>query len=148
MTITYQNILPDPNNPIGAAGQTTGTDGPGYKSVSLTSDAPIMRTRTNSGRMVTRAIVGHKWKIKIGYNPLVRAEFEPIYNFLLNRRGGLKPFYVSLPQYRVPQNSTFAAYALNSAANIKVVASSPATVAAGCNTRKHNPSTMEYYSKY
>jgi hypothetical protein len=51
---------------------------------------------------------------------LTRAEFEPIYNFLLNQRGGLKPFFVSLPQYRVPQNAVFAAYAANAATPIKV----------------------------
>ena len=118
MTITYQTILPDPNNPIGSAGQNTGTAGPGYASVKLTSKSPIMKTRTNSGRLVGRAIVGHSWEIGLGYNPMTRLEFEPIYNFLLQRRGGLKPFFVSLPQYRVPQDSVFAAYAL---ANLTIV---------------------------
>ena len=118
MTITYQTILPDPNNPIGSAGQNTGTAGPGYASVQLTSKSPIMKTRTNSGRLVARAIVGHSWEIGLGYNPMTRLEFEPIYNFLLQRRGGLKPFFVSLPQYRVPQDSTFAAYAL---ANLTII---------------------------
>lgn len=120
MSITYQNILPDPNNPIGYAGQNTGTVGPGYKSVQLTSKAPIMKTRTNSGRVVARANVGHTWEISIGYNPMTRTEFEFIYNFLLNRRGSLKPFFVSLPQYKEPQDSTFAAYAAaGTGANIK-----------------------------
>ena len=118
MSIAYQTILPDPNNPIGSAGQNTGTAGPGYASVKLTSKSPIMKTRTNSGRLVGRAIVGHSWEIGLGYNPMTRLEFEPIYNFLLQRRGGLKPFFVSLPQYRVPQDSVFAAYAL---ANLTIV---------------------------
>jgi len=111
MSIAYQTILPDPNNPIGNAGQNTGTDGPGYRSVQLTSNSKIMKTRTNSGRVVARAISGQHWELSISYNPLTRAEFEPIYNFLLNQRGGLKPFFVSLPQYRRPQNATFATYA-------------------------------------
>ena len=111
MSIAYQYVLPDPNNPIGNAGQTTGTDGPGYRSVQLTSNSAIMKTRTNSGRVVARAISGQHWELAITYNPLTRAEFEPIYNFLLNQRGGLKPFFVSLPQYRRPQNATFATYA-------------------------------------
>ena len=67
-----------------------------------------MKTRTNSGRMVARAIKFHQWDIGISYNPMTRAEFEPVYNFLINRRGSLKPFFVSLPQYRNPQNSTLA----------------------------------------
>jgi len=122
MSIAYQTILPDPNNPIGNAGQNTGTDGPGYRSVQLTSNSKIMKTRTNSGRVVARAVSGQHWELAISYNPLTRAEFEPIYNFLLNQRGGLKPFFVSLPQYRVPQNAVFAAYAeAGTGANIKVV---------------------------
>ena len=42
---------------------------------------------------------------------MTRAEFEPVYSFLLQKRGGLNPFFVSLPQYRIPQNSTFAVFA-------------------------------------
>jgi hypothetical protein len=108
------DILPDPNNKImnsGKADNTNGTAGPGFASVQLTSDAKIMRTRTNSGRLIARGIAGHKWKINISYNPMTRAEFEPVYNFLLQKRGGLIPFYVSLPQYRTPQDSDFATHA-------------------------------------
>ena len=125
MSITYQNQLPDPNTGIGDGGQvsTTAADlGPGFKSVKLSSKSPIMKTRTNSGRIVSRAVSGQQWTVDIGYNPLTRAEFEPIYNFLINQRGGLKPFKVSLPQNRVPQSTTFAAYAVNASnlTNIKV----------------------------
>ena len=47
----------------------------------------------------------HRWRIAITYNPLTRAQFEPIYNFLLERRGRLKPFEVVLPQYNSPQTA-------------------------------------------
>ena len=111
----YLNILPDPNNPIGEAGQALsvaqgGSEGPGYASVKLTSTQPTMTDRTNSGRLVSRALVGHKWDIDIGYNPMTRAQFEPIYSFLLHKRGRLRPFYVSLPQYRQPRDSSFATF--------------------------------------
>jgi hypothetical protein len=111
----YLNILPDPNNPIGDAGQSLavvsgGSLGPGYASVQLSSEQPTMIDRTNSGRVVARALVGHKWNVQIGYNPMTRAEFEPVYNFLLHKRGRLRPFYVSLPQYRLPQDSSFASF--------------------------------------
>ena len=105
----YMDILPDPNNKIGAAGQplSTGTAGPGYSSVALTADQKTITSRTNSNRISARAIAGHKWNIDIGYNPMTQEQFMPIYNFLLHRNGPLNPFYVSLPQYRTPQNSTF-----------------------------------------
>lgn len=106
----FQNILPDPNNSIGDAGQSTGTAGPGFASVKVSSEQPYMSTSTNSGRLIARAVAAHKWKINITYNPMTRAEFEPIFNFLLQRRGPLNPFYVSLPQYRTPQDSSFATH--------------------------------------
>ena len=114
MAIDYQNVLPDPNYEVGSdggdgtSGNASGSNGPGFAAISLTSNAPIMKTRTNSGRMVARAIKSHQWDISISYNPMTRTEFEPVYNFLLNRRGSLKPFFVSLPQYRNPQDSTMA----------------------------------------
>ena len=112
MTITYQNILPDPNNPIGQGGQNTGTVGPGFASVEFISKSPILKTRTNSGRMVARALAGHQWDISIGYNPMTRAEFEPVYNFLLNRRGGMKPFLcIIAPVSQSLKTLHFAAYA-------------------------------------
>lgn len=134
MAITYQNTLPDPNYQVGSDGSTSGSTGPGFASVSLTSAAPIMKTRTNSGRMVARAIKSHQWNIGISYNPMTRAEFEPVYNFLLNRRGSLKPFFISLPQYRTPQDSNFAGsvkvYAPSSAGDV-IVADTQNNVRAG-----------------
>ena len=105
----YMDILPDPNNKIGDAGQplSTGTAGPGYAAVKLASDQKVVMSRTNSNRISARAVAGHKWDIDINYNPMTEAEFLPIYNFLLHRLGPINPFYVSLPQYRVPKNSIF-----------------------------------------
>ena len=69
MAITYQNTLPDPNYQVGNDGSTTGSNGPGFASVSLTSTSPIMKTRTNSGRMVARAIKSHLWSIQYFLQP-------------------------------------------------------------------------------
>ena len=110
----FQNILPDPNNTIGSAGQSVGGGtGPGFASVKLSSENKVAKSQTNSGRLIARAIAYHSWKVNISYNPLTRTEFEPVYSFLLHRRGSINPFFVSLPQYRLPQNSTFASYILS-----------------------------------
>jgi hypothetical protein len=37
---------------------------------------------------------------------MTRDEFEPVYNFLMEKRGRLKPFYVVLPQYSSPRTTT------------------------------------------
>lgn len=107
--MAFQNVLPDPNNTIGDTGKATaGGAGPGYKSVSVTSNQAVMNERTNSGRLITRLASGHSWELSISYNPLTRAEFEPLNSFLLHKKGGLIPFFVSLPQNKAPQSATFA----------------------------------------
>lgn len=116
----YQNILPDPNNAIGTAGQPTGTTGPGFKSVKITSDQPIVSTQTNSGRYLSRALATQKFMIDITYNPMTREQFEPVYNFLLQKQGGLIPFFVQLPQHLNTRNSSFATYSSANVASPKV----------------------------
>ena len=105
----FTDRLPDPNWGVNDAGDghaTNFVEGPGFASVKFTSKQPVSYSRTNSGRVTTRAIVGQSFSINISYNPMTRDEFEPIYNFLLEKRGRLKPFYVVLPQYSSPRTST------------------------------------------
>lgn len=123
---TFQHTLPDPNNPIGDGGQTTGNAGPGFSSVKLASEHKIMNSRTNSGRLVSREISGHKWNIDLSYNPMTRDEFEPVYSFLLEKRGSMRPFFVSLPQYKQPRDSDFASYVGNAANSFITTGTTPA----------------------
>jgi len=104
----FANRLPDPAYKITEQGDnhSSGTAGPGFASVKFSSEQPVSISRTNSGRVISRAIVGHRWKINISYNPMTREEFEPVYSFLLEKRGRLKPFFISLPQYNSPRTST------------------------------------------
>ena len=104
---SFADRLPDPNFGVGEDGSSTNSaiTGPGFSQVQFTSQRPVSATRTNSGRMITRAIVGQSWKIQISYNPMTRDEFEPVYSFL-QARGRLTPFFVSLPQYKDTRNSS------------------------------------------
>ena len=104
----FANRLPDPNYKITEAGENSnsGTAGPGFATVKFTANQPVSFSRTNSGRVTTRSIVGHHWSIGITYNPMTRDEFEPIYNFLLAKRGRLKPFFVALPQHATTRTTT------------------------------------------
>ena len=108
--ITFTDRLPDPNWTIhttGAGHASSYTAGPGFKTVKFSSEAPVQISRTNSGRVITRQIAGHKWDIAITYNPMTRDEFEPIYSFLLQRKGRLNPFYVVLPNQSSSRNANF-----------------------------------------
>ena len=122
--MAYMDILPDPTNKILDSGLASGsgTAGPGFASVKFTSEQPIVMDRTHSGRIVRRAIAGQFWKVGLTYNPLTRAEFDPVNSFLMAMQGSLKPFFVMLPQY-----SAFNASNTNNA----VQAADGATVAAG-----------------
>ena len=108
----YTDILPDPINKIGTAGNTdaAGNAGPGFAKVKFSSNNQVQVTRTISGRGVTASPGYHMWEFSINYNPLTRSEFEPVATFLESRRGRFYPFYVVLPQHAAPQNSTFATY--------------------------------------
>ena len=103
---SFSNRLPDPNYAIADTGEGgTGTVGPGFATVKVTANQPTSVSITNSGRATARSIAGHRWRIAITNNPLTSAQFEPIYNFLLERRGRLKSFEVVLPQYNSPQTA-------------------------------------------
>ena len=127
MSYTLSNRLPDPDYRYtywGADGAADATSlanyddiGPGFASVKLTSDQKIMRSRTNSQRVLSRAVAGQKWDINIGYHEMTRAEFEPVNAFLLSRQGSLTPFFVSLPQYNTPRNTAWATVVDYAAAN-------------------------------
>ena len=133
--MAVQNTLPDPNNTITDAGTDAGggTAGPGFQSVQLSSIQPILRDRTNSGRIISRSHVYHKWEISLTYNPLTKAEFDPVYNFLLHKRGTLKPFFVSLPQYRAqgPTSRTVANSAVAGATSLSTSGSGGTAITPG-----------------
>lgn len=106
---SFQNILPDPNNAIAAGGQAGGTAGPGFSSLSFSSESTTQVSRTNSGRVITRSTGAHRWNIKISYNPMTRDQFEPIYSFLL-QKGKLNPFFVQLPNQYTSRNANFTTF--------------------------------------
>jgi hypothetical protein len=110
--VDYSDILPDPNNKIDTAGasNSSGSAGPGFAKVKFSSNNQVQVGRTISGRGITSSPGYHMWEFSINYNPMTRAEFEPVSNFLESRRGRLYPFYTILPQHSAPQNTTFAAW--------------------------------------
>lgn len=112
---TFSDILPDPNNKIMDSGDAdpSGTPGPGFASVSITSNFDTQLNRTISGRSVARSSGVHKWDISIRYNPMFRDDFDPVDAFLATRFGRLAPFFVILPQYSKPKDSTFYTFALS-----------------------------------
>lgn len=95
-----QTTLPDPNNRISASGDDgSGSYGPGFSAVTLTSQQPILMNRSNSGLAFRSINKYQKWMVSIRYNSLTKAEFDVVYPFLLERQASLEAFFVELPQY-------------------------------------------------
>jgi len=125
--MAQQNVLPDPNHGRAADGEESSASanlGPGFKSVKLTSRQKVMRSTTNSGRILQRFHGYHKWEVNITYNSLTKDEFKEVYAFLLERRTTLAPFFVQLPQYRGQSSSSTTVNALTAAGSTTVVLSS------------------------
>lgn len=117
----FNNRLPDPTFGVGIAGNvdnSTGSKGPGFASVSVSSNRPVQVSRTISGRGVSTETGAHFWEISINYHPMTRADFDTVSTFLDGRNGKLNPFYVVLPQYSKPKDATFATFATNNVISV------------------------------
>lgn len=135
---SFSDLLPDPNNKINTAGvsDVSGSAGPGFSGVKFRSNNQVQVSRTISGRGVSASPGYHNWEFDISYNPMTRAEFEPVSTFLDGRQGRLKPFYVILPQHSAPQNVSFGTNTLTAAAT---VAGSPTLLISGVVSGEPTP---------
>jgi len=108
----FLDTLPDPNFKINTAGisDAGGAAGPGFLSAKIAVMLPSRNSKAIKGRLTRRTQKQPKWDISIAYNPLTKVEFEPVYYFLMEKKGSRKPFYISLPQYKLPKNETLATY--------------------------------------
>jgi len=114
--MSYLNILPDPSTGIAPSGKPGSSMGPGFSSISFKSITPTMGTRTNSNRLIGRAIAVQMWHADITYNPMIKSEFEPVYYFLLNKNS-INPFLIRLPQYSNPALGSFSDFVQSGSLN-------------------------------
>jgi hypothetical protein len=126
----FNNRLPDPTFMVDKAGAVVGSSGsrgPGFASVSVTSSRPAQVSRTNSGRGIHRESGSHTWEINITYNPMFRGDFDVVSSFLDFRNGRLNPFYVVLPQNSKPKDPVFASYVLTNEMELAATTNAGAT---------------------
>ena len=116
----FSNRLPDPTFTVNSAGavEASGTAGPGFASVTVTSQRPVQVSRTVSGRGIHRETGSHTWEINVSYHPMRRDEFDVVQSFLDARNGRMKPFFVVLPQNSKPKDPLFATYAANNVISV------------------------------
>lgn len=106
----FLHTLPDPDVGIGDAGQSGTTYGRGFISAELVRPNKEEIDRTIRGRAIVRRQATPMWRINLKYSEFTEEQFKPVYSFLMQKQNGLRPFFVELPQYKLPKNSAFADY--------------------------------------
>lgn len=76
---------------------------PGFQDAKLKSIQPSLISRSLSGKTQTRLLGGHYWAIQATYSTLTRAQYMPIYAFLMAREAQYDPFQLILPDLATPQ---------------------------------------------
>lgn len=70
---------------------------PVFQSLSFESVDPTLVSESVNGRTQTRKIAGQRWALNAKYPPMTRADFMPVYAFLMQQRGQLNSFTLTIP---------------------------------------------------
>ena len=70
---------------------------PAFNSLNVQSVQPTFVSRTISGRRQARQIGGQYWRMTASFAPMTRAQFQPIYAFVMSQRGRFESFSLTLP---------------------------------------------------
>jgi len=70
---------------------------PEFQAINLKSTHNNVKSTTVSGRVQVRTIGGQKWAFSAKYNPMTRAEFQPVFAFVTSQQGMLGTFGIVPP---------------------------------------------------
>ena len=70
---------------------------PEFQAINLKSVHNNLKSTTVSGRVQVRTIGGQKWSFSAKYNPMTRAEFQPVFAFIASQQGMLGAFGIVPP---------------------------------------------------
>ena len=70
---------------------------PAFKSLSVSSVQPTFVSRSISGRRQSRQIGGQFFRMRASFPPMTRAQFAPIYAFVMKQRGRYESFTLIPP---------------------------------------------------
>tara|TARA_R100001443_G_scaffold104840_1_gene113626 strand:+ start:1372 stop:1968 length:597 start_codon:yes stop_codon:yes gene_type:complete len=78
---------------------------PAFNSLNVQSVQPTLVSRTISGRRQSRQIGGQYFRMTATFPPMTRAQFAPIYAFIMKQRGRFETFSLTLPVISIGQGS-------------------------------------------
>jgi len=70
---------------------------PEFQAINLESKHNNLVSETVSGRQQVRSIGGQRWSFSARYNPMTRAEFQPVFAFVMSQQGRYGTFTIVPP---------------------------------------------------
>lgn len=77
---------------------------PGFRSVNTSYRHYNLMSESINGRLQVRSLGSSRREFTVQFPPMTKAEFEPIYDFLLLQEGMLETFQIAIPN---PTNATY-----------------------------------------
>lgn len=91
---------------------------PEFRAINITSRHSNLVSETRSGRRQARSIGTQRWAFTASYNPLTRAEFMPVYAFVISQDGQNSTFTIVPPVISDAQGSISGTMLVNGAHSI------------------------------
>ena len=79
---------------------------PKFMNLSVSSIQPTLEARTISGRRQARQIAGQYWVMTATFPPMTRAEFSPIWAFIITQRGSFDTFLLQPTVHKDTQGNS------------------------------------------
>lgn len=86
--------------------------------INITSLNLNLMSESLSGRRQVRGIGSQRWAITASYNPMTRAEFAPVYTFIIKQRGMFESFQFVPPVVAVQSGTASGSKKVNGALSI------------------------------
>ena len=73
---------------------------PEFAAVGFGSEQKTITSTTDSGKMFAVQVDGQRFKFSASYPPMTRAEFAPVYAFIMKQRSQKETFQIALPDLK------------------------------------------------
>ena len=70
---------------------------PVFQSANIKSVDPTLFSESVSGRTQARKVSGQRWEVTATYPPMTKADFMPVYSYVVSKRGTLSTFTMRIP---------------------------------------------------
>lgn len=70
---------------------------PVFQAINLQSNHSNLSSRSISGKLQVRSLGGQRWSFSAKYAPMTRAEFNPVFAFVISQQGQLGEFTIVPP---------------------------------------------------